>query len=208
MRSPRAPRLLSFGAERDGRRLDAAVAAVALLVGDDGFEQMAAAEVGPERLGDPDLGIRDLPQQEVAHAHLAARANQQIGIRLPRRVEEVAEAPLVEIVGVDAGGQHALRRVEDLGAAAVVERDVEQHAGVVLGLPDADLELVPHVLGQFFFAADHAKADVVLEERAQLRSEEHTSELQSPCNLVCRLLLEKKKKKALFFLLYKKKIKN
>src|SRR5256885_7754015 len=29
----------------------------------------------------------------------------------------------------------------------------------------------------------------------RLRSEEHTSELQSPCNLVCRLLLEKKKKK-------------
>src|SRR2546426_8342413 len=29
------------------------------------------------------------------------------------------------------------------------------------------------------------------------RSEEHTSELQSPCNLVCRLLLEKKKKKKL-----------
>src|SRR2546426_8989736 len=28
------------------------------------------------------------------------------------------------------------------------------------------------------------------------RSEEHTSELQSPCNLVCRLLLEKKKKNA------------
>src|SRR6266566_8726391 len=30
--------------------------------------------------------------------------------------------------------------------------------------------------------------------RAHRRSEEHTSELQSPCNLVCRLLLEKKKK--------------
>src|SRR5256885_17033656 len=29
----------------------------------------------------------------------------------------------------------------------------------------------------------------------ETRSEEHTSELQSPCNLVCRLLLEKKKKK-------------
>src|SRR5256885_13099299 len=28
---------------------------------------------------------------------------------------------------------------------------------------------------------------------AHRRSEEHTSELQSPCNLVCRLLLEKKK---------------
>src|SRR2546426_2708177 len=31
--------------------------------------------------------------------------------------------------------------------------------------------------------------------RSRERSEEHTSELQSPCNLVCRLLLEKKKKK-------------
>src|SRR3989454_6615793 len=30
--------------------------------------------------------------------------------------------------------------------------------------------------------------------RTGARSEEHTSELQSPCNLVCRLLLEKKKK--------------
>src|ERR1039457_7495256 len=30
--------------------------------------------------------------------------------------------------------------------------------------------------------------------KAERRSEEHTSELQSPCNLVCRLLLEKKKK--------------
>src|ERR1022692_5101362 len=30
---------------------------------------------------------------------------------------------------------------------------------------------------------------------AASRSEEHTSELQSPCNLVCRLLLEKKKQK-------------
>src|SRR5205807_6305103 len=33
------------------------------------------------------------------------------------------------------------------------------------------------------------------EETVRRRSEEHTSELQSPCNLVCRLLLEKKKKK-------------
>src|SRR2546426_6162158 len=33
------------------------------------------------------------------------------------------------------------------------------------------------------------------EEELVNRSEEHTSELQSPCNLVCRLLLEKKKKK-------------
>src|SRR5256885_11987194 len=38
-------------------------------------------------------------------------------------------------------------------------------------------------------------ASVMMESGiAKARSEEHTSELQSPCNLVCRLLLEKKKK--------------
>src|SRR2546426_8223929 len=35
----------------------------------------------------------------------------------------------------------------------------------------------------------------VAQAQHKVRSEEHTSELQSPCNLVCRLLLEKKKKK-------------
>src|SRR5256885_7962356 len=39
--------------------------------------------------------------------------------------------------------------------------------------------------------ADHAK-----QAKQAMRSEEHTSELQSPCNLVCRLLLEKKKQQS------------
>src|SRR2546426_8277570 len=42
---------------------------------------------------------------------------------------------------------------------------------------------------------ERLRAGVLLQlrGRARGRSEEHTSELQSPCNLVCRLLLEKKK---------------
>src|SRR5256885_11123046 len=40
-----------------------------------------------------------------------------------------------------------------------------------------------------FIVAGHETVALTL-----ARSEEHTSELQSPCNLVCRLLLEKKKK--------------
>src|SRR2546426_2150295 len=36
---------------------------------------------------------------------------------------------------------------------------------------------------------------VFLRKQKPKQSEEHTSELQSPCNLVCRLLLEKKKNK-------------
>src|SRR5256885_3824361 len=44
-------------------------------------------------------------------------------------------------------------------------------------------------------AAGQRAAEEIAERGAELarRSEEHTSELQSPCNLVCRLLLEKKK---------------
>src|SRR5438270_7985867 len=41
---------------------------------------------------------------------------------------------------------------------------------------------------------EHPEGDLRLQPR-RLRSEEHTSELQSQSNLVCRLLLEKKKKK-------------
>src|SRR2546426_6622361 len=40
-----------------------------------------------------------------------------------------------------------------------------------------------------------AFANGVCDTNSSGRSEEHTSELQSPCNLVCRLLLEKKKHK-------------
>src|SRR2546426_8236605 len=45
--------------------------------------------------------------------------------------------------------------------------------------------------------ASYRRSDRIEDHLAQAvieRSEEHTSELQSPCNLVCRLLLEKKKK--------------
>src|SRR5205807_5145911 len=41
--------------------------------------------------------------------------------------------------------------------------------------------------------APGVRSRMFLRELKNARSEEHTSELQSPCNLVCRLLLEKKK---------------
>src|SRR2546426_2120083 len=52
--------------------------------------------------------------------------------------------------------------------------------------------------GRSWGATDDAaerESTIRLAFRGVVRSEEHTSELQSPCNLVCRLLLEKKKKK-------------
>src|SRR2546426_4882856 len=48
-------------------------------------------------------------------------------------------------------------------------------------------------LAQVDVGLDQAGQDEAAGAVAHLRSEEHTSELQSPCNLVCRLLLEKKK---------------
>src|SRR5688500_19973357 len=45
--------------------------------------------------------------------------------------------------------------------------------------------------GEFYIPSDHIEVG---------RSEEHTSELQSPCNLVCRLLLEKKKRDKTIFI--------
>src|SRR2546426_8444076 len=47
-----------------------------------------------------------------------------------------------------------------------------------------------HAIEPFFF--DRGDEAAIADNRSG-RSEEHTSELQSPCNLVCRLLLEKKK---------------
>src|SRR5256885_7620115 len=49
-----------------------------------------------------------------------------------------------------------------------------------------------HARGKSLHVVRIGRPHHALDEDA--RSEEHTSELQSPCNLVCRLLLEKKKK--------------
>src|SRR5256885_11426983 len=49
-------------------------------------------------------------------------------------------------------------------------------------------------LGDLVALHERAGIELRVLDRLLPRSEEHTSELQSPCNLVCRLLLEKKKK--------------
>src|SRR5699024_12390406 len=51
-----------------------------------------------------------------------------------------------------------------------------------------------HFLAPFEHRLRHKPYNHYIEDGAQMRSEEHTSELQSRFDLVCRLLLEKKKK--------------
>src|SRR5256885_10635624 len=70
--------------------------------------------------------------------------------------------------------------------AVEIDPKVVQTAIEFFGLPVNQGNLVVHIADARPWLASHAQRyDVV-------RSEEHTSELQSPCNLVCRLLLEKK----------------
>src|SRR5256885_10230755 len=68
-------------------------------------------------------------------------------------------------------------------------RSVLKNAGPVgaPGMPEWEVPIPKKLLQQ-------GVRDMVRISDARMRSEEHTSELQSPCNLVCRLLLEKKKK--------------
>src|SRR5256885_12472124 len=82
-------------------------------------------------------------------------------------------------------GEEALRRIEtgsfhvvitDLSMNGVGGMQVLEHAKRV----DPDLAVV--------MITAYGSEKIAVQ-----RSEEHTSELQSPCNLVCRLLLEKKK---------------
>src|SRR6266446_10101190 len=62
-----------------------------------------------------------------------------------------------------------------------------------LPISGADTGLRFAVLDELY--RDANRRILFVAQRKRRRSEEHTSELQSPCNLVCRLLLEKKKKK-------------
>src|SRR2546426_6404126 len=72
------------------------------------------------------------------------------------------------------------------------ERPHEKPRGEDDGIGDVDLSapIVLHRPQQ----ADREQQRRQRRAARRVRSEEHTSELQSPCNLVCRLLLEKKKK--------------
>ena len=79
-------------------RGQSAVAPFALLVIHECLVQVPAPEVGPQGVGDPDLGIGDLPEQEVGDAQLATGADQQVRIGLAGGVQVLGEGRRVELV--------------------------------------------------------------------------------------------------------------
>src|SRR5690606_20832225 len=63
--------------------------------------ELRLPESGPEGLGDVELGVGDLPEEEVRHAHLAAGADQQVGIGKVVRAEVGGHGALVDRLGVE-----------------------------------------------------------------------------------------------------------
>src|SRR6266566_6205739 len=113
-----------------------------------------------------------------------------------------------------AGGIGHLVAAEEFLARRVVRRDIRvDPAGVAV--PDVHLRAAQRRAASRSDSSDgecegqrYPRPSRAIGRVARdVRSEEHTSELQSPCNLVCRLLLEKKKKKKypIYYLIKKKK---
>src|SRR3989454_1985608 len=121
---------------------------------------------------------------EADHADAMRRAlvRMEAGVRVTTaaRLERALEAlrdPAIRCVVTDV-------RLPDADGVRVLQalRSARRELPVIVVTANGSEELA--VAAMKLGAADYVS-----------RSEEHTSELQSPCNLVCRLLLEKKKKK-------------
>ena len=179
---------------------EATEASFAALVGGDGFKEMETVEVGPETVGDEDLGVGDLPEEEVGDALLAGGTNNQIGIGHVPGVEGARDGGLVqgferagskEIVdraatGVSFGGEigeDGSDSVEDLGTGAVVEREREGGAGVFRGCFHGPLHGVLDFLREVEGAADVGHADVVVVHALDVADEVALEELHEEADL-------------------------
>src|SRR5438552_7692814 len=77
---------------------------------------------------------------------------------------------------------------------ATNRRDIKAAFSFYGPMPDKEADIARITCPVYgFYAGNDARIDANIPKTTELRSEEHTSELQSPDHLVCRLLPEKKK---------------
>src|SRR5688572_23504567 len=96
--------------------------------------EVRLVEIRPQHIADVDLGIGEIPQQEIADAMIAAGADEQVRIRHVAEAEFFREARLVDGVDTDGAacdfrGQLA-RRLQDVPASAVTHGHLQPEAGV------------------------------------------------------------------------------
>src|SRR5256885_16664139 len=151
--------------------------------------------------------LHDIPQEYVV--------DQQRGISDPVGMTGTRLEVEMYLVTVQSTAAQNLRKSVERARYRAADLALEPLAASNAGLPDDERELgvalvevgggstgvaifhegkIRH-LASIKFAGTHVTRDLM--QGLGVRSEEHTSELQSPCNLVCRLLLEKKKNRHL-----------
>src|SRR3989454_12113234 len=122
------------------------------------------------------------PDGEPTHDPIGPRATSG---RRAREVQAGASPAARGLHRAQRGGTRLFRGLVGSGRAG----DGPGPHTLVLHSDDRDLSCISH--GRPWRTSNWVQVSVLADRE---RSEEHTSELQSPCNLVCRLLLEKKKK--------------
>src|SRR5439155_22806231 len=116
---------------------DVAEAPLAPLVVEDSVEQVAPGDVGPEHGRHVQLGVGELPQEEVRDAQLARGANQQIRIAPGSSVELLAHSVFIDVLEPSRALQDFLgeqpRRPRQLGARRVGDAQVERQLPTAAG---------------------------------------------------------------------------
>ena len=136
--------------------------------------RLGAAEIGPQSFGDVQLGIGDLPQQEIADTHFARGSDEEVKIRESGGVESRCDGLFVDV----QASQTALKArvindgvhgIHQLGAAAVVNGDVQAHTAIARCNFDGVVQLLADLApGELIHAAHAGESNAVAQQIRKL----------------------------------------
>ena len=158
-------------AERDGRCCGAverqrqpAVAAVALGEGGQRVGEVVAVEVGPQPLGEVELGVGAFPQQEVRQPLLAAGADQQVDVEWRVTAGEQPSDTLARQVG----GLRCRDGIDEFVTSGIVNGDAHVQAITRRSRSFRSLDCRRDAARQSITPADHGEARAGRDELADL----------------------------------------
>src|SRR5436305_9330422 len=130
--------------------------------------QLGLAEVGPPAVDEDELGVGELPEQEVRDPELAGGADEKVGIWHLGRVQVRGDERLVDVVRFRPALGDPARRLHDLRPTAVVEGDPQVEPVLAGRLGFERGHALPQRLGRAIAAADEARPDALLGKVRQL----------------------------------------
>jgi hypothetical protein len=141
-------------------------------------------EVGPERVGGEQLGVRGLPDEEVREALLAARPDDEVRIGQAARVQRVRDRLLVDPGGVHAARREPPERIDELRPSGVVECDVQEEAVATRRRVEGREDRLPRRVGQLLEAAEDPDPHALLAQLGRLADDRLLEELEEAGHLV------------------------